>query len=176
MVGSKCTNRLGQNDPTNTIEYTLENNIEKINGAFQRNAPDCHPSREPKPNARNIKDVDYSFLRKQVSFSLSRNDVYDPYLCQEVQRIIQYFFQRYYEVFRVPHVKLSQDTMDSVVSKLLDGSELVNDVSYDTYCELIDRYFISGMDCDYHITHFVSGHIRDYRLYESGMGGGELSS
>lgn len=158
-----------QNEQTNSIEYYIEYNKEK--DIME------HSSRNARCGLSSDGPVNYVFLRNQVDTSLRALGCYDDsYLRNEVQRIVYYYYHRYHDVFEKPHIMLKQETMDNVVDKILSGSELVTDVSFDIYQELINRFFQSNIDSDYHITHFVSGFVRDYRWFESGMGGGELPS
>lgn len=158
-----------QNEQTYSIDYNIEYNKES-------NIME-HRSRNVRSGFSSDGSVDYVFLQNQVDESLKALGCYDDsYLRNEVHRIVYYYYHRYHDVFGKSHIMLKQETMNSVVDKILSGSELVTDVSFEIYQELIDKFFQTNIESDYHITHFVSGFIRDYRWYESGMGGGELPS
>jgi len=166
-----------QNGQTNTIDYYKDNNKEdlNVNGAspdvaadtLDDNvalAPQGMPTRAPQGDVGSI-------IKRQVSryFEGYRKD---DVLEEDVFRIIEYFYQKYHEVFGCPHPILTQHTMDNVVASIIMGTDLVQDVDFKIYKELIDSYFELDMpNCDYHITHFVSGHVRDYRWYDCGFGG-----
>ena len=166
-----------QNGQTNTIDYYKDNNKEdlNVNGASSgepsyaldgnaASAPQGMPTRAPQG------DVD-SIIKKQVDRYFEgyrdNDDTKD-----EVFKIVNYFYGKYQEVFGCPHPIMTQNTMDNVVASIIMGTDLVQDVDFKIYKELIDSYFELDMpNCDYHITHFVSGHVRDYRWYDCGFGG-----
>jgi len=166
-----------QNGQTNTIDYYKDNNKEdlNVNGASSDVAADTLDDNvalapQGMPTCAPQGDVD-SIIKRQVDRYFEgyrdNDDTKD-----EVFRIIEYFYQKYYEVFGCPHPIMTQKTMDNVVASIISGTDLVKDVDFEIYQGLIDSYFELDMpNCDYHITHFVSGHVRDYRWYDCGFGG-----
>lgn len=175
-IGGKSSNALVENPPTNTyINNNIINNNLNVNGASSGAASDTlddnvalapqgMPTRAPQG------DVD-SIIKRQVSRYFEgyreNDDTKD-----EVIRIVNYFYRKYQEVFGCPHPIMTQNTMDNVVASIISGTDLVKDVDFEIYRGLIDSYFELDMpNCDYHITHFVSGHVRDYRWYDCGFGG-----
>ena len=149
-----------QNGQTNTIEYNIENNNKEyiLNGASS-DARCCSDS-----CSEDV--INYDILRKQIYKSLDLLSVYDEYSRNEVINIISYYFHRYKDYFGYDHPHIKQDVMNNVVCNLLDEPSGMLDISTEYYAPLIDQYFETDLPCDYHISHFMSGQIREFRNYE----------
>ena len=143
----------GHNDQTNTIEYTentTKTSFKVLHGVTQkRNTP-----------------FNRSILEKQIIGACNRAMVKDsqPYI-----DIIEYYYQTYMNTFHKEHPRLSRQAMDSVVTAIQSGTELIEDYGSDIemYHAMIDRHFQTQYtNCDYNICHFMTEGIRNNRFYE----------
>lgn len=84
----------------------------------------------------------------------------------DVLFVFKYFFSEYeYRIGR-PHPPISKSNAAKIMVKMPESEDGIG-LSPDTYIDLIDQYFTTDFpDCDYRISHFFSGRIRDNRIYE----------
>lgn len=92
---------------------------------------------------------------------------------EDVEEIFHYYFTAYEKAFKHPHKNIRLETIKNIIGKLpfCEHSGEYNhkfDLEVDDYKELIDKHFKTQYDnCDYSISHFMSGDIRANRLYET---------
>lgn len=155
MDCSDRTDGSGQNEQTNTIDYTkitTETSFKVLKGATLKR------STAPAP-------FNNSILEKQIIKACHKNDITDhsPYV-----KIIEYYYAAYNKAFNEEHPRLSESAMNTVVSALSSGTDLVQEADFDMYHDMIDKHFQTQYkDCDYNICHFMSDGIRDNRFYET---------
>ena len=92
--------------------------------------------------------------------------------------ILRYFLEQF-ELFRPSYVheEYEKDKIISLIKSMLklikddDGTVLLNISDIGLYKKVIRNYFESGMNCDFHLAHFLSGDIRLFCVKEVlGMG------
>lgn len=116
-----------------------------------------------------MNDFDFRITRRQIImeylklYGSDRPD--DAWSLGNVLNVFQTFYEQYQRTFGRDHPKLSNRSINRVIQELTDSE-------YDAETHevlLIPEYF--GVDfeseCDYSISHFVSGSIRELRYYES---------
>lgn len=154
IVCSDCTDGTGQNEHTNTIEYTettSETSFKVLNGSTLK---------------RGTTFFDWSILEKQIIKSCHKHDITD---CTQYIEIIKYYYSAYMDTFNQEHPRLSTAAMDNVVSALWTGTDIVDDMDIEVYQPMIDKHFQTQYsNCDYSICHFMTEGIRDNRYYETG--------
>ncbi len=144
-----------QNGGANTIEYTetsSKTSFKVLQGAT--------PTRST--------PFDWSILEKQIIGACNRTDAEDP---QPYIDIIEYYYQTYMHTFHEEHPRLSSKAMDSVISAIQCGTDLIEDdrLNIDMYRAMIDKHFQTQYkNCDYSICHFMTEGIRNNRFYETG--------
>jgi hypothetical protein len=139
FLNSPCV----QNEQTNTIDYTentTETSFKVLEGATLK---------------RNTAPIPFnnSILEKQILKACNKNDITDlsPYV-----KIIEYYYAAYNKAFNEEHPRLSESALDTVVSALSSGTDLVQEVDFDMYRDMIDRHFQTQYTyCDYNICHFM---------------------
>lgn len=150
-------NGKGQNDQTNTKDYT--ENTPKTIGSFNG------ATLERRPDGQAYTPFSWSILEKQIAKSCRKHGIQD---CDEYTKIIEYYYLTYMKAFREEHPRLSAPAMDRVIEALICGSENAPDVDLDTYKAMIDQHFKTQYDnCDYNICHFMTEGIRNNRFYEA---------
>lgn len=156
LVTSNRCDGTHQNGTTNTINYTkttTEKSFKVLQGATQKRST-------PTP-------FDWSILEKQIIGSCNRaeEDNPKPYI-----EIIKYYYQAYMNTFHEEHPRLSRQAMDSVVTAIQCGTDLIEDYGPDVeiYHAMIDKHFQTQYtNCDYSICHFMTEGIRNNRFYET---------
>lgn len=145
-----------QNGTTNTIEYTeitQKTSFKVLNGVTLKRST-------PTP-------FDWSILEKQIIGACNRAATDDP---QPYIEIIEYYYLSYMNTFHEEHPRLSKQSMDSVVTAIQCGTDLIGDYGPDVemYHAMIDKHFQTQYtDCDYSIYHFMTEGIRNNRFYEA---------
>ena len=97
----------------------------------------------------------------------------DEWSLRKCIKVFEYYYTRYYEVIGNEHPHLSNKTISNIIMNLpyFSADEqhgTVYDFSPEQYPALIDAYFSQDFqDCNYSISHFMSGEIRMMRVYES---------
>lgn len=91
-----------------------------------------------------------------------------PYTTNRFLIISKYFFKKYEERTRKPHVKINQDALDNILDKFGFGPnpDYFQNVETETYMKVIDEYFGTSFSdyTDHHYSHFMSGYIRKILL------------
>jgi len=91
---------------------------------------------------------------------------------EEVEEIFKYYFDTFEELFGRPHKNIKLKTIENIIEKLPfceHSSGSCFDLEVKEYKVLIDQHFKTQYDnCDYSISHFMSGDIRANRFYETG--------
>lgn len=109
----------------------------------------------------------YSIRCKKIA---QKHNIADSEKIRDAAKIIAYFCQKYYVVFREPHPVLSDRVLERVFINFCFPPELLDEngiTTYGHYEEMIDRYFateygkynLSGIVPDYSISHFMSDEI-----------------
>lgn len=157
-IGSKWSDGSGQVDPNTEI-----------------------PTKTPSKTSLNVlhgiksDDFDSGILEKQILKVCQNLGIERQRIIREVYDVILYFYRSYWRKFRVEHPRLNNKTMTNVVLGIINGSESgvvegldLDMVDYEYYTVLIDKYFDTYYEnCNYSISHFMSGEIRDNRFYET---------
>ena len=155
IVWPNCHNGSGQNDPTNTIDYT-KITTERVKGLKGISS---------KQNAKT--PFNPSILEKQIIKSCHAHEIQD---CSPYIDIIKYYYSIYEKTFGWEHPRLSAKAMDSVIDSFLSCSDNLDGLEYDpdAYYAMIDRHFQTQYEnCDYNICHFMSEEVRNNRFYET---------
>ena len=94
-----------------------------------------------------------------------------PYSVDEVLTVFRTFFDEYARRTGNQHPYLSRSQIRFVMQRMPyfgNGMDRSEDIDPDTYPDLIDAYFdVDFRNCDYNITHFMSGAIRKNRYRET---------
>lgn len=111
------------------------------------------------------KSFNWSAFKNQVSVRLEElGYTTSPYTTNRFLVVSKYFFKRYEERTRKPHIKINQDALDNILDKFGFGPnpDYFQNVEIETYMKVIDEYFgISFSEyTDHHYSHFMSGYIR----------------
>ena len=143
-------------EQTNTIDYpkTTTEKLKVLKGAELKQS-----------HTTTTAPFDWSILEKQIIKSCHKLGIQD---CSAYVEIIQCYFSTYMSIFHKEHPRLSTKAMDSVISALQSGSDMVDDIDPETYAALIEQHFkIQYNNCDYNICHFMTEGIRNNRFYET---------
>ena len=92
------------------------------------------------------------------------------YTADQVVDILQYYY-RFYEMHRgEQHPRLNYSQLRNIILKLpvVDSKYYDNKIYIEPedYPAIIRQYFSTEYQCDYRINHFMSGCIREIKLYE----------
>lgn len=178
----KCNSET-QDLPYSNIENNIENNIsnnidinasnsKELNG-YNINASFPEKKRTQTPfldmNNCTLEEIEnhYSIRCKKIA---QKHNIADAEKIRDAAKIIAYFCQKYYEVFRELHPVLSDRALERVFINFCFPPELLDEngiTTYGHYEEMIDRYFateygkynLSGIVPDYSISHFMSDEI-----------------
>lgn len=151
-----------QNEQANTIDYTRTTaktiGFNVLNGAVPETVTthQCNVTSKP---------FDKSILERQVIKECRQQGIKDFSAFVE---IITFYYETYMRKFHKEHPRLSESSMESVVSALNEGSEMVEKPDPETYKAMIEQHFQTEYtDCDYNILHFMTEGIRNNRFYEA---------
>ncbi|MCM3405924.1 hypothetical protein [Cytobacillus oceanisediminis] len=122
-----------------------------------------------KINNNNLKELNKGLkkglkqdLRQSVSFKYYKNK-YSIRL--DAIECIEYYLELYKYHREMDHPRLKEDQWHSVVEDLFDVNGV--DVDDTSLMDMIDKHFETKYrNCDYNILHFMSGNIRELRMYE----------
>ena len=111
------------------------------------------------------KSFNWSAFKNQVSVRLEElGYTTSPYTTNRFLVVSKYFFKRYEERTRKPHIKINQDALDNILDKFGFGPnpDYFQNVEIETYMKVIDEYFGTSFSeyTDHHYSHFMSGYIR----------------
>lgn len=111
------------------------------------------------------KSFNWSAFKNQVSVRIEElGYTTSPYTTNRFLVISKYFFKRYEERTRKPHIKINQDALDNILDKFGFGPnpDYFQNVEIETYMKVIDEYFGTSFSeyTDHHYSHFMSGYIR----------------
>ena len=156
-----------QNGQTNTITYTPYNSSNNNNIGIQGRVPE-----KPKHNAG---DIPFDFMVVERQFRKACKEL-EAENVDDVLYVVKKFYQCWFRNFGwsgEPPRRLSQREVEQCVRSMWeyeDDSGCIEYIELWEYDEMIERYFdIDFPDCDYSLTHFLSGKIRQYRLYETAL-------
>lgn len=126
-----------------------------------------------------VMQFDFNIVKRQIITEYLRqygNDCpNDEWSLGNVIDVFRKFYRKYQMRFSKAHPKLSSKTVREIIVKL---PHLYEDVAYgalgdcieltpEHYDTLIDAYFDQAFeDCNYSMAHFMSGKIRELRVYE----------
>ena len=150
--------------PNNTIPYTSP---KKSSIGVQGRVPE-----KPKHNAG---DIPFDFMVVERQFRKACKEL-EAENVDDVLYVVKKFYQCWFRNFGwsgEPPRRLSQREVEQCVRSMWeyeDDSGCIEYIELWEYDDLIEKYFeIDFPDCDYSLTHFLSGKIRKYRLYETAL-------
>ena len=111
------------------------------------------------------KSFNWSAFKNQVSVRIEElGYTTSPYTTNRFLVVSKYFFKRYEERTRKPHIKINQDALDNILDKFGFGPnpDYFQNVEIESYMKVIDEYFGTSFSeyTDHHYSHFMSGYIR----------------
>lgn len=111
------------------------------------------------------KSFNWSAFKNQVAVRLEElGYTTSSYTTNRFLVVSKYFFKRYEERTRKPHIKINQDALDNILDKFGFGPnpDYFQNVEIETYMKVIDEYFGTSFSeyTDHHYSHFMSGYIR----------------
>ena len=111
------------------------------------------------------KSFNWSAFKNQVKIRLEElGYTTSTYTTNRFLVVSKYFFKRYEERTRKPHIKINQDALDNILDKFGFGPnpDYFQNVEIETYMKVIDEYFGTSFSeyTDHHYSHFMSGYIR----------------
>lgn len=112
---------------------------------------------------------DINYFERQ--FNKVFDQVYTPADKCIALNVFKYFIERYKEVFDEDHPRISTVSLKTMLENWDDfeNSSIADGLDEDCYQEMIDFYFSQNFKqtCDYAITHFFSGKIRENCFYKT---------
>lgn len=159
-----CPDGYGQNDQTNTKDYTettTMNTLKEFNGAKSK---DVCPKIIPQNN-----ELDYGILRKQIQKACEDDEITDEDMIDDICDIVEYYFRKYYSVFGEDHTRLKHSVMREVVEKIAcSPSNMVDGTDVEMFMQMIDKHFETQYEnCDYRIMQFLTDGVLTNRFYET---------
>ena len=114
---------------------------------------------------------DFEIVRRQIIRMYRQSNLNGDrtWTLDAVLEIFQYFYSRYTDNFGVDHPRLKSATILTIINSLPFFDEgMERPLDPDDYYDLIDSYFQQDFKrCNYSMSHFMSGDIRLYRVYET---------
>lgn len=115
------------------------------------------------------KSFNWSAFKNQIAVRLEElGYTTSPYTTNRFLVVSKYFFKRYEERTRKPHIKINQDALDNILDKFGFGPnpDYFQNVEIETYMKVIDEYFGTSFSeyTDHHYSHFMSGYVRKILL------------
>lgn len=114
--------------------------------------------------------MDFEIVKRQIySAYKKRNPELWKWSLSDYVHVFEVFYHKYRYYLNRDHPRMTNESIFRVMLRLSIFSEL-NDSEWtaDENIELMDSYFETDFTgCDYSIAHFVSGEIRNYRLFEN---------
>lgn len=109
-------------------------------------------------------------VRRQWVQIFNDSNGHFPFTVDECMYVFRYFFDTYHRVKGEDHPPLKAGYIRSIMEKMpyieTSFDEIV-ELTTDDYRAMIESYFKTFFaNCDYRISHFFSGHIREMRYYE----------
>lgn len=158
--GSKWNDRSGQDETTNTMEYTKNT----TKSTFLEGAAVDSTTGKSRSNM----DYDESIVEKEVNNSLDSANVKDQKVRIGIINTVLYYYESYRRTFGKEHPRIIQKNMDKVVDRLVCGTDIVEYAGFEQYRQMIDKHFNTVYsDCNYSIMHFVSDGIMNNKFYET---------
>lgn len=95
----------------------------------------------------------------------------DTWSLENCISVFEYFYDLYEGTFGVEHPHISNKTVRDIIEKfpfLSSECNGVYDLTPEDYPVMIESYFTQAFqNCNYSISHFMSGEIRSLRYYET---------
>lgn len=115
------------------------------------------------------KSFNWSAFKNQVAVRIEElGYTTSPYTTNRFLVVSKYFFKRYEERTRKPHIKINQDALDNILDKFGFGPnpDYFQNIEIETYMKVIDEYFGTSFSdyTDHHYSHFMSGYVRKILL------------
>ena len=117
------------------------------------------------------KEFDFAIVEKQIKKEMA-NLGYDKDkgLIACITEVFRYYYNKYYLQFGENHTLLSKNSMQNVIMRYIEGSDIAVDIQHDpdSYKLMIDKHFSKdyGKSIDYSICHFMTEGIRNCLFYE----------
>ena len=112
---------------------------------------------------------DIGFFEKQ--FNEAFDEVYTSADKCIALNVFKYFIEKYKEVFGADHPRISTGSLKTILANWdnFENSSFADGLDEGCYQEMIDFYFAQKFKrpCDYAITHFFSGKIRENCFYKT---------
>lgn len=107
--------------------------------------------------------IDFSILYRQVITAYDKSPI--PWTKTDVLEFFDLFYTEYFKVFKKDHPRLTTSTIKKIIEKL--PCDDLFDYELNDYRKIIPKYFNTIFpNCDYSLVHFMSGSIRQMRIYE----------
>ena len=109
-------------------------------------------------------------VRRQWVQIFNDSNGHFPYTVDECMLVFRYFFDAYHSVMGEEHPPLKAGYIRSIIERMpyiINNYDEIVELTTDDYQAMIQNYFKTVFaNCDYRISHFFSGHIREMRYYE----------
>lgn len=113
---------------------------------------------------------DFDYFKKMLLVAYKEADI-KSFTYEEVEWIFSYYITKYKLIFERDHKNLKLQTIINIIRMLpyLDTHHSgIADIDVEQYKVIIDKHFqVQYENCDYSISHFMSGNIRTNRFYET---------
>ena len=156
-----------------TAENSIQLNKHKSNKQKESKHLNGLHRPEAETSGQNVapKDFDFEIVKRQIKKEIN-NLGYgeDKQLIEAITEVFEYYYGKYYLNFGENHTLLSGNSMQNVIMRYIEGSDIAQDLQYnpDSYKLMIDRHFSKdyGKEIDYSICHFMTEGIRNCLYYE----------
>lgn len=106
---------------------------------------------------------DYSILHRQIITAYKNCKT--SWSKVDVMKFFDLFYLEYFNKIGTDHPRLKTDTIAQIIEKLPCDDLFTYEL--DDYRQIIPQYFNTEFrNCDYSLVHFMSGSIRQMRIYE----------
>lgn len=150
-------------------EKELNVNGAKLQSNVMHDSERCAMPFDSRELSNNVNDFNFGIIRKEVITACRNYGVTDSHDIENAMCVVKYYLESFKNVFMENHPFISQSSMNGVIERFFDGSDIV-ECDPEVYFELIDKHFSTVYEnCDYNICHFMTDGIRQNRAYEIGI-------
>lgn len=143
---------------TNTIDYNREYNKDYSKRVYK--------GFSPSENLSAPTEFNFKIVERQIKSICKEENITNS---DEIVDIVRYYYGKYKLRTGTDHPRLKQEQMKSVVNVLVHGTDLIEELDFDSWRILIDKHFDTdyGFTHDWNINLFIEDEIINNRFYET---------
>ena len=120
----------------------------------------------PSENLSAPTEFNFKIVERQIKSICKEENIINS---DEIVDIVRYYYEKYKLRTGTDHPRIKQEQMKSVVNVLVHGTDLIEELDFDSWRILIDKHFDTdyGFTHDWNINLFIEDEIINNRFYET---------